>query len=365
MNTKTLFEKYRMRLTRVGIVKSLMLSLILGFAVTTVLSFITWFIDLPLWAVLLISLGIGAIVIGVTIPILYFKLFSPTTYQIAEKIDRLGLDERLITMYELRKDKSAIAKFQRRDAREKLKTVDEKELKYNISVVVILIVIAAFLLASSMTTVTALAATNYIDHGYDLFAKEEPIIEWCEVDYFAAEHGSIVGESSQLVEKGKDAETVTAVPDEGYAFVQWSDGVISATRWDYNVQSDISVIATFIKVENSGSHDSTPPGDGDDENPDNGGDGEDLPPDEDPPDGDVDNEEDPNDDKNDPENPKNDTPNNPNNPTKEDNNTVIDGETSYSDAFDYEKNKGDLADDDELPDDLKDILGDYLDNLKP
>jgi hypothetical protein len=38
---------------------------------------------------------------------------------------------------------------------------------------------------------------------------------------------------------------VTAVPDPGYHFVKWSDGVTAAERTDANVTKDISVTAVF------------------------------------------------------------------------------------------------------------------------
>lgn len=63
--------------------------------------------------------------------------------------------------------------------------------------------------------------------------------------YTANEGGSIEGETEQSVECGKDGEAVTAVPNEGYEFVKWSDDVETATRQDKNVQRDLSVIAEF------------------------------------------------------------------------------------------------------------------------
>ena len=42
-----------------------------------------------------------------------------------------------------------------------------------------------------------------------------------------------------------DGTAVTAVPDTGYHFVEWSDSVATATRTDTNVTADISVTASF------------------------------------------------------------------------------------------------------------------------
>ncbi len=69
--------------------------------------------------------------------------------------------------------------------------------------------------------------------------------------YAAGAHGSLTGSSTQIVANGGDGTTVTAVPDSGYTFVQWSDGVRTAARTDTLVADDLSVTATFI--------DGTPP----------------------------------------------------------------------------------------------------------
>ncbi len=66
--------------------------------------------------------------------------------------------------------------------------------------------------------------------------------------YTAGDHGSIQGEVDQTVIEGSDGTAVTAVPVEGYGFVQWSDGVTTATRQDTDVKGDISVTATFADL---------------------------------------------------------------------------------------------------------------------
>ncbi len=68
------------------------------------------------------------------------------------------------------------------------------------------------------------------------------------VIYSADEGGLVEGNSIQTVAQNQNAEQVTAVPDEGYYFVGWSDGITDATRTDYNISSDISVTAIFEKI---------------------------------------------------------------------------------------------------------------------
>jgi hypothetical protein len=63
--------------------------------------------------------------------------------------------------------------------------------------------------------------------------------------YTAGANGTISGTSPQTVNYGGSGSLVTAVPNTGYHFVQWSDGVLTAARTDTNVQANISVTATF------------------------------------------------------------------------------------------------------------------------
>ncbi|MDR1939439.1 MAG: InlB B-repeat-containing protein [Clostridiales bacterium] len=66
--------------------------------------------------------------------------------------------------------------------------------------------------------------------------------------YIASEGGYIAGKTLQKVKYGENAETVTAIPDIGYEFVKWSDGVNTAERRDENVTDEISVTAEFKKT---------------------------------------------------------------------------------------------------------------------
>ena len=63
--------------------------------------------------------------------------------------------------------------------------------------------------------------------------------------YTAGANGTITGASPQTVNHGASGTAVTAVPDAGYHFVNWSDGVLTAARTDTNVTADMTVTATF------------------------------------------------------------------------------------------------------------------------
>lgn len=76
------------------------------------------------------------------------------------------------------------------------------------------------------------------------FALQEYILT-----YTAGDHGSIEGETPQVVVHGESGTAVTARPDGGYRFLTWSDGVETDTRVDTNVESDLSVTAEFEEMD--------------------------------------------------------------------------------------------------------------------
>jgi hypothetical protein len=63
--------------------------------------------------------------------------------------------------------------------------------------------------------------------------------------YAAGAGGKIQGDPDQSVHQGFDGTPVTAVADQHYRFVEWSDGLKTATRTDTDVTEDVSVVAEF------------------------------------------------------------------------------------------------------------------------
>ncbi|MBW7864696.1 MAG: SUMF1/EgtB/PvdO family nonheme iron enzyme, partial [Candidatus Hydrogenedentes bacterium] len=66
--------------------------------------------------------------------------------------------------------------------------------------------------------------------------------------YTAGANGSITGTTPQTVNHGADGTEVTATPDTGYHFVQWSDGLPMASRTDLNVTANLAVTAEFEPI---------------------------------------------------------------------------------------------------------------------
>ena len=68
------------------------------------------------------------------------------------------------------------------------------------------------------------------------------------LNYVANPHGAIGANATQIVNSGASGLAVTATADSGYQFTSWSDGVLTATRTDTNVQGDITYTANFSPV---------------------------------------------------------------------------------------------------------------------
>lgn len=256
MESKQLFRKYYSRLMWEGILKSFVCGLIVAFAANFVAALVTWFIPMNglsevahTWASIGISLGAALLGLAVSMPIFYFKVFRPTTKRIAERIDRLGLEERLITMYELEQDESYIALRQREDAKQHLASFSEKNLRFHVSRATIIAAAVLAVFGLSMTTVTGLSAMGVLAGGDDLLPGEIPLDEIaCEVTYMVEGGGTIQGEADQVVMYGEDASTVVAVADDGYVFSGWDDGLQDPSRTDTVITENLVFIAKFEEV---------------------------------------------------------------------------------------------------------------------
>ena len=63
--------------------------------------------------------------------------------------------------------------------------------------------------------------------------------------YTAGANGSITGISPQTVNHGSDGSTVTAIPNTGYHFINWSDASTANPRTDSNITANLAVAANF------------------------------------------------------------------------------------------------------------------------
>ena len=121
MDNKSFFQNYYKKLAFEGWLKALIWGFNAGCVVFAITLFIGWAtgFDAAVW----LSIGVGVAVCALCTVILYFMMFRPTSEQIARRLDSLGLEERMITMNELRQDASYIAMRQREDAMKSLSMV--------------------------------------------------------------------------------------------------------------------------------------------------------------------------------------------------------------------------------------------------
>jgi rhamnogalacturonyl hydrolase YesR len=97
--------------------------------------------------------------------------------------------------------------------------------------------------AGKVTSPTSASTTVLMDASYTVIANFA--IDTFTLNYAAGTGGSLTGDTSQVVDYGEDGTAVTAVPDTGYHFVNWSDASTENPRTDLNVTANISVTANF------------------------------------------------------------------------------------------------------------------------
>lgn len=248
MDSMRIMHGYDYRLKREGILKSLLAGMTVGLAVAFVTAFITWMTGFnAFW----LPIVLFAVCVAAFTVLFYVKKFRPAKMTVARRLDELGLEERMITMAELENDDSDMAVMQRADAVEKLRTFDAARLRIRVPVKAIIISSAAVLLGAGMTVVTTLSAFNVIPYGSTVFTEVIPQVMLAEysVVYQSSEGGYIIGETEQKVKEGESSSSVVATAELGWRFERWSDGQTDPSRSDTDVDSEITVTAQFVQVQ--------------------------------------------------------------------------------------------------------------------
>ncbi len=245
MMKNNLFERHYQRLVLEGILKSSLLGLMIGFCANFLVALACWIFDFGgIW----LTVGTFAASAVISGAALYFVKFRPNLNEVARRVDRLGLEERMVTMLELENDDSYIATLQRENARQHLSDVDERSIRLRLSRRVIVLTVVAAIVGSSMTTVAALAHNDIIPSGGEIINPEDPLENYVSVSYVIEEGGEVIGEADQLLLPGQDATTVVAIAEDGWAFVGWDDGVKTPDRTDKNITEDVVFTAVFQEV---------------------------------------------------------------------------------------------------------------------
>lgn len=255
----------------------------------------------------IVCAGIFIVGISVLFPVLYFKKFKYTEIQLAKRIDDLGLEERVLTMIELKDNNSFIAKKQKEDTLNVLKTVEANDLKGKyrkqsflsiFSTALVSLVIALSLMFPNIKEII-------IAHGepkYTIEVSAEGL--GFVIDYSKYENQSLINAVSkkqeqdqidkinnkEIVElkqfptafsnrisvnyrcfedidatmvldganfedvsykiKSDETHILMALPYKGYVFIGWSDGCVSPFREIDDYSSDL--IALFDEVSSVG-----------------------------------------------------------------------------------------------------------------
>lgn len=255
----------------------------------------------------IICAGIFIVGISVLFPVLYFKKFKYTEIQLAKRIDDLGLEERVLTMIELKDNNSFIAKKQKEDTLNVLKTVEANDLKGKYKKQSFLSIFSTAL--ASLVIALSLMFPNIkeiiIAHGepkYTIEVSAEGL--GFVIDYSKYENQSLINAVSkkqeqdqidkinnkEIVElkqfptafsnrisvnyrcfedidatmvldganfedisykiKSDETHILMALPYKGYVFIGWSDGCVSPFREIDNYSTDL--IALFDEVSSVG-----------------------------------------------------------------------------------------------------------------
>ena len=415
------FKKYYKKIGKESVLKSLLFGLTIGFTLMFVCIAASWFAGFK--AGIYIGIGLFVVSAGIATPLLYKFKFRPTTKKIMQRIDALGLEERMLTMAELENDDSFMAMKQREDAMNAVKSVSSEMLKIAVSVPLIAAVAISATLGTGMTVAAAVApdgGKHLVDslkekQTFDVvyavegkgwvidFTKKEnaALLEAAQVRAEQREkdliNGKEVKEDEELpasfknrlkvvstlnenaeakatiVLDGANAQDVTyafqvtegdefgvtlmALPQKGYVFVGWSDGVKSPYREDVTVTESRTVTAVFDEVDgldDAGGQNS------ENQNGDKSEDG-------DPSDSDAKAGESASDQEGKPSDKDTSADNSGDDGAKTTpGNQIIDGKTYYGDVFDqaYQEMLERMSKDSSLSEAEKKAISDYLDSIR-
>lgn len=239
-----LLKNYRKRIVAEGWLKSIICGLTVGFCTNIVCATVFLFFGIKLfWICILVFAAVTAI----ATPLFYFCRFKNSRRQVAYRVDMLGLEERILTMTQFENDDSYMARRQREDAMDALKTVNEKLLKFAVSIPMIIICVVCCVLSVGATTASALSTQGLVNK-----------IDKTDDQYFAAiygvknvEMGFVAGKLNQNIIVESRTEPVEAFANDGYVFIGWSDGYLYALRSDVIKKDGFEVYALFEPIEDN------------------------------------------------------------------------------------------------------------------
>ena len=248
MKTEELLKKYRSRLNKEAILRSLAFGMLVGLSALAISAFIVWMTGYKAyWISLVVFGGVSAI----AFTLFYFLKFKPSDDYVARRVDALGLEERVVTMKEFRKESDYIYEAQRQDTFTVASNFSATMLKLRVPIALLIILPVLFLLSAGTTVLSVLSAEGVIQSGTEIITEveEERNKRYYEVTYLVEGNGFIEEEEFQVVESGKNANPVMAVAEDNWAFVMWSDGNEDPVRMDANIRENLVISAIFAPAD--------------------------------------------------------------------------------------------------------------------
>lgn len=251
-----LLKNYKSRLAKEGWLKAALCGMSVGFSADILCATAFWVFGIKLfWICILVFAAVTAI----ATPLFYFCRFKNSRRQVASRVDMLGLEERILTMTQFENDDSYIARRQREDAINALKSVNSSFIKIAVSASMVVACCVTLVLGVGATTASAVADKSLMDLIREKQEEKKAIENTFYLTYGVkdSEGGRVDGELKQTVKGGEAGKTVQAVADDGYVFVGWTDGYVDATRTDADVKKDVTVNAVFVEIEDNEEDDET------------------------------------------------------------------------------------------------------------
>ena len=358
--SKNVLKPYYNKLIGEGLLRAVFCGLIIGFSAILVSSLVCWYFSFKeVW----LTIVIGVLATAVATTLFYFLKHRPNLKQIAARIDELGLEERMLTMNELKYDNSYIAQKQREDAMAALQTVKASNIAVTIALSLVLAMPLVAVASAGVTTVYGLHVAGILPSGREvLFQIIQPAPQDVKVQFKADGGGTVGGYATQTILEGDSAEAVVAVPNTGYAFSHWTWKEGTTIKVDTSpyfvaeeVYEDTVYTAVFTELEK---YDEPVYGLGNGEGNDKGNGQKGPTSDTDLPPSDSESESEPN--------PDDSGSGGGGGGNALDKNQVYDGDTYYGDVYGDAKDTAmnNISKNDDMSDDMKDFIEDYYDAIK-
>lgn len=247
-NNEQFSKSYKKRLVISAVVSSAAYGLIIGGGAAFITALVCWIFNFNnIW----VSIGIGLGAAAISGILLYFLKFRPNEHDVARQIDRMGLEERTVTMMDLRTYDSPIVQMQRNDALNKINNVTKEQVRaafpvYKLGIAASVGLAVAVCAGAAMIVVNGLTGAGVIESPG---LVDDPRQQYVTVSYIVEEGGEIHDDVEQVLVPGENAAPVQAIADEGWAFSHWSDGSKNPVREDKNVTASVEYTAIFEEIE--------------------------------------------------------------------------------------------------------------------